>query len=258
MRRKFSGESEGNAFHMKKIKSQSRQNSANLQKRLSSYLTAAGAVGAAGLAFAPGTQAAIIYTDIPDVTVKASLSSPYVNHLDFYDLNLDGDGVVDFQVINQWDFDNPTLPFSWIYPNIVANKVMNKPFPGTIYNYAIKLAPGASVGSGGPFIPNGYSGKAYGDFAYSLDGGTTVYGDWAGQGDGFVGLQFDISGQAHFGWVRVSVSNYDDGFAVTIKDYAYNSVADEPIVIPEPSSLALMALGAIGIVAHRRRVSKTA
>jgi hypothetical protein len=82
----------------------------------------------------------------------------------------------------------------------------------------------------------------------------------------YLGLSFDISGQTHYGWAQISTtmlgttSNTADSL-VTVIDYAYETTPGASLLTgqtvgaptPEPSSLALFALGAAGIAALRRR-----
>lgn len=56
------------------------------------------------------------------------------------------------------------------------------------------------------------------------------YGNWEGESNKFIGVRFDISGNTHFGWVRLSVPN--DYSSVTIHDYAYEDVAGTAITTP--------------------------
>lgn len=71
-----------------------------------------------------------------------------------------------------------------------------------------------------------------------------------------IGFRFaneNNGGQIHFGWARLSF-----GAALgtrSIIEYAYDDVAGTPVqaCIPEPTTLGLLALGAIGLVSRRRR-----
>lgn len=70
-----------------------------------------------------------------------------------------------------------------------------------------------------------------------------------------VGFELGINGQKHFGWVRVSVNLATAQY--TLIDGAYQSAPGVPIeagaVVPEPTSLGLLAAGAAGVGLYRRR-----
>jgi hypothetical protein len=72
-------------------------------------------------------------------------------------------------------------------------------------------------------------------------------------------LAFPIGGVNHYGWVRVDINNAAGTFVV--RDWAYE---DSPGVgipagaIPEPGTLGMLAAGAVGVAALRRRRDRTA
>lgn len=72
-------------------------------------------------------------------------------------------------------------------------------------------------------------------------------------GEIYVGLEFDIGGELHYGWV------FMESFALSghIMRLAYESEPGEPIFvpIPEPASLTLIGLGAATVWKRRRRRS---
>ncbi|MBA2422735.1 MAG: T9SS type A sorting domain-containing protein, partial [Chitinophagales bacterium] len=55
--------------------------------------------------------------------------------------------------------------------------------------------------------------------------------------DKYLGLRLDMSGDNHYGWARLDVS--DDGKTLTVKDYAYEATAE--------TEIAAGATGTIGI-----------
>ena len=84
-----------------------------------------------------------------------------------------------------------------------------------------------------------------------LDDTTVSFGSWAGIDSGYMGLEFDISGQTHYGWARIT-SVYDST-TVIIHDWAYETQPGVGIAagaIPEPSTTALFCLGGLGIVSR--------
>ena len=72
------------------------------------------------------------------------------------------------------------------------------------------------------------------------------------QTEGYVGVQFQALDGFHFGWIRVRGGNGNDG---RILDYAYNTVPGQSLAagaVPEPSTWALLGLGALCLWRFRR------
>jgi hypothetical protein len=80
---------------------------------------------------------------------------------------------------------------------------------------------------------------------------------WPGLGaDGYVNGLFDRSSTLHTFWVRMSVDQFNGG--LVLREVAWESDEYQPPAptVPEPATLALLALGAAGAAAVRRRSAR--
>jgi hypothetical protein len=108
--------------------------------------------------------------------------------------------------------------------------------------------------------------------SFSNSNSSGVYGNWLSGGRGFLGLIFSIGQNTHYGWANISVNAQT--FEVTLHCFAYEDQADTGLTtpdvnnacaqgttggntgggdVPEPHSAVLLAMGAAGLTAYRRR-----
>jgi len=97
--------------------------------------------------------------------------------------------------------------------------------------------------------------SSYGNMAFKTalgDGGSFL--NTTGK---YIGVRFNIGTNKHYGWIQVDVDGTSEPTNACIKGYAYNDEANEAIfagqTVPEAGSLALLALGAAGLAAWRKK-----
>lgn len=197
----------------------------NQAAKLAGY-SAAVAMGAFGVS--SSAEGAIVYTDlIPDATASSGND---------VEIDYDGDGARDvlFRIIN-----GGVRSYGGDYGDDGVGALFTDTEGGTKNTYYIRgfelddlIGPTTTLEAG----PNIMAGNP----------------DDFGGGGHYLGVQFIFGGATHYGWVGVEVS----GSTGTIRDYAYENVADTAIAagaVPEPSSLALLAAGAGSLALRRRR-----
>ncbi len=110
---------------------------------------------------------------------------------------------------------------------------------------AAKLLRGQNVSSGN-FV----------DFRAALIS-VSANGQFADKGVGFAAFNFDVGNGVQYGWVRIKTVVGGHQNKLLLVDYAWadqtRSAANETAAVTENGSLGLLALGATGLVAWRKR-----
>lgn len=122
-------------------------------------------------------------------------------------------------------------------------------------SYAIQHFAGDVIGSSGNFGSNTLLQNAYPGGIFPAGANA---GDWNPGERGFLGLKLIVGTDTFFGWADVTLNNLDGSGsgAFTLHSYAYDNTPGTAItagVIPEPSTIALLAAGAAGVMALKRR-----
>jgi hypothetical protein len=194
--------------------------------------------GAAGAAVAGSASAALVVNG-GNVAPGASTGLGGSIALDF-----DGDGNIDINITHAVG--------GGFSGDDVLQATGGTVIGGASGYYASRFS-AASLSLIGPGVPASFTGNSAG---YMRDGNGFVGSGWTTGDDGFLGVIFDIGGNTHYGYVEVNVSsnpgtNGDFDNVGTILSYAYESTPDT--AVPEPGSLGLLALGAVGLLSRRKK-----
>ncbi len=230
-------------------------------QQLNSYALAAGAVGAGLLAVSQPLRAEVVFT--PTHVRLANGQVP---------IDLNNDGTPDFFLINQSHgksccFYSRTLSVAGGYVGSSQNGVIG------VALWANALKAGQAIG------PRQQFGYAHFKMANAFNDSNSFFftnGAFANTTNRYLGLLFRVNGGTHYGWARFSMvkAGFNGSTPVvvaTLTGYAYETVADQPIVagqtksvsasvlIPSGASsetpatnLGLLALGAPGLDVWRR------
>lgn len=136
----------------------------------------------------------------------------------------------------------------------------------TYVGYFSKLAQGINL-SGLPFATN-CSRSGNGCFGGFIGYGSSPYNQFTTSGRGFIGFRFDRGAGLQYAWVRVKDSGNPKHRFILV-DYAWGDPGDslttgqkssspKADVVPDSGSLGLLAVGAAGLLAWRKRRAKAA
>jgi hypothetical protein len=195
-----------------------------MKKDLQNKLKAYSSLATTAALLAPlAVSGEIVYTDIdPDVTLAVG---------ETYEVDFNGDAVIDVTI----GLTSGTSSSGNIYQNIafadgggngsVAGSTASF---GAIFYFPQTYGAGASIGGSADWQPA----NAFGSLNYLTSvGGVPAYfgGNFSNQSDKYLAIRFDNGGVKHYGWVRLDVGEAGDMNFVTVKDFAFESVANEAI-----------------------------
>jgi hypothetical protein len=151
-----------------------------------------------------------------------------------FPFDMNGDGIGDFI----FDHGQNTLGVTMLGDNLLL---------ADITGWSIPFYEGTEISETPP------SGMLWSDGYFSfysrqqiLGGEYATTGYWQGIDHGMFGVNFDIGGESHYGWVRLSTGIDDQYSSYILHDWAYETQPGIGITagtVPEPSSAALLICG---------------
>jgi hypothetical protein len=207
-----------------------------LKSRLDGHFVACSALAAAAAigGVAQNSDAAIVYSGAVNINIPTSTSGVYVNVVT--GANATSPSGAPGWDLNPWSsttlsFFNPAAPSGGVYV-LTGTNVANLPAGTTIDGGSTYGSGSAATTGAQPFVLN--------------------------SSNNLVGFRFQneaAGNQTQYGWMRISLAATLNGQPRAIVEYAYEDTGAGigAGVVPAPGSLALLALGAAGLVGRRRK-----
>jgi hypothetical protein len=218
-------------------------------ERVSKTAVLAGAALAFPLSAKAGT---VIYSGIQDITLSSTSTDVTGS------ISLDGSA-------NDFSFDASFASLTdTVTPLMVGANPLNAYVSATsLSNDPEALSVGATIGPS-----QNYS---TGTGTLQLTGPLLQKGPWPKYPNSlaYLGVEFYIGTDLYYGWIGLTActddepNSCDPSSSIVIQDWAYQSTPGMAITagqgeVPEPSTLALFALGAVGLAALRARRKRAA
>src|ERR1039458_987843 len=206
--------------------------SGSVQKRLNTYTVAAGAAGVSLMALTQPSEAEIVYTPANET----------INRSSSYSLDLNHDGTVDFIIANhagEWGSGAGTEQVLLVQAGKSNQVNCAYSFCLSTFIYAAALRRGTQIGQ--PQRRHGWLGhEAIMADQILVNGSAVYFNSWANVTNQYLGLRFQINGEVHFGWARLSVKFHgglpaERTWEAHLTGYAYETVAGKAITAGQTS-----------------------
>ncbi len=217
----------------------------SLQNRLTTYSTLAVA-GACALAVVPQAEAAIVYSGQLNQAIPPTSTGAFINLSSFtYSTTAAGaqGGDTAAPLLNLW---GTTAARAWLYP---TSSTVNRFVSTATGNFPLELALNAPIDAAATY------GTSATPSALTVATGT----QWAPSSTGYLGFKFLNGATTEYGWALISVPAAGPTAADPIRllGVAYENtgagITAGAGAVPEPTSVAALAVGAVGAAAAWRR-----
>lgn len=227
------------------------------------------------------TDASVVYTNYNNLLLNDTVTTDTADTLYKFDVNGDGVNDITFAVRNEGSSSSSN--FALVLPGLSADNTTFSPLNivGTTvaganqsYNYPSRITTG-TISSARNFVTLALTANsqylAQGTFAF---GAGFTGSKWKTNATraGYLGFSFTLADGLHYGFVGMTVVPQGNGVnsrAISIGGIGYQTTPGAAITVsggtgalpgavPEPSSIAMLALGAGGLAAYRQRRKKAA
>jgi hypothetical protein len=164
--------------------------------------------------------------------------------------------------------DTAAMPSGTDYSAIVVNGTATSDVVGGVKDAAANLSGGFLIAD--TLAANSWSTSAYNDTAtakiqtWDVTTRQALEGNFAGATEKYVGFRLHLSSNEDlvYGWAKLSIlgdlDDYPANGDIILHEWAYESTPNTPITagsaaVPEPTSLAIFAMGGVGVAAWKRR-----
>jgi hypothetical protein len=203
--------------------------STSLRRKIDMYGVAAAATGLGMAALATPAQGEVVFTPAHQEISRDGLT-----------IDLNHDGIPDFGVVYA------VLGRADSAGVLVSSLHGNRVFSGTSVNgrqgWVANLPAGYHVGpNSAKFKAGGTFSSVFGpakfmDDCFIFSGPPSCDGPWYKTQNSYVGFQFSIKGETHYGWARFkTVVQSTGGIHAFLTGYAYETIANKPIVTGQTS-----------------------
>jgi hypothetical protein len=191
---------------------------------------------AIGVMFSATASAQFVYTDVnPDVAVTCTASTPNNSCSAIDSIDINNDGVFDLKIrvggsssggIHHSGTQSGIVEATPLHGSSIISNTSG--YPHHLYrNDSIKSTNHWTTAANRILESLSHASKQIGN---------TVSGNWTHPIDGYLGIKIVSEGQINYGWIRLNVTINLPTASCMYKEYAYNSIPNQPILAGQISN----------------------
>jgi hypothetical protein len=204
----------------------------NLLKKFSACLPLGMAFIITSMMFSASANAQIVYTDVnPDTTITCSSVACWQS----YNLDLNNDATVDFTLYTSYEFVPCGITTFGMRQQVYVSSQSGNGID------TLMMDVNDTIGSNLYFSASSVTLRSKTFMGGSCNGSN---GSWTSTSDHYLGLQITVGASTYYGWARLNVvvpGVYPNSTVYfRVKDYAYNSIPNQPILAGQTISTGII------------------